>query len=142
MKQATEDPWAGVLESFPQKSLVTGKVTRLTDFGAFVELAPGVEGLIHISEMSDRRIKSCREVVEAGQEVQSRVLGVDKEHHRISLSIKAVAEASREETKTDAAAEAAKLKKKRKKRLRGGLASHWDWLGNLKLGSEDVDGGE
>jgi small subunit ribosomal protein S1 len=141
MKQATEDPWAGVLESFPKKSLVTGKVTRLTDFGAFVELAPGVEGLIHISEMSDRRIRSCREVVEAGQEVQSRVLGVDKENRRISLSIKAVAEVSREEMKPDTAPETAKLKKKRKKKLRGGLASHWDWLGNLKLDSEDVDEG-
>jgi small subunit ribosomal protein S1 len=141
MKEAMEDPWAGVLESFPAKSLVKGKVTRLTDFGAFVELVAGVEGLIHISEMSDRRIKSCSEVVEVGQEVETRVLGVDKENRRISLSIKAVAEVSPAEAAAQPA-EAPRPPKKRKKKLRGGLSSHWDWGGDLKLDTDDVAGTE
>lgn len=128
MKQAQADPWAGVFESFPVHSLVHGKVTRLADFGVFVEITPGVEGLIHISELSDRRVKSCSEVVEAGQEIETRVLGVDKDNRRISLSIKAV----NAPTSTEAAAVAgpatpAKAAKKRKKPLRGGLASHFEW---------------
>jgi len=141
MKQAAEDPWAGVLESFPAKSLVKGKVTRLADFGAFVELVAGVEGLIHISEMSDRRINTCGEVVKVGQEVETRVLGVDKENRRISLSIKAVAEVSVTEAAAHPA-EAPKPQKKRKKERRGGLSSHWDWGGDLKLNADDGAGTE
>jgi small subunit ribosomal protein S1 len=60
MKQAQDDPWAGVFESFPAQSLVQGKVTRLADFGVFVEIAPGVEGLVHISELADRRVIYAR----------------------------------------------------------------------------------
>ncbi len=124
MKQATEDPWANVLESFTEQSIIKGKVTRLTEFGAFVELVAGVEGLIHISEMSDKRIKSCSEVVQEGQEIEARVLGVDKDQRRISLSIKALQEPTAEEIQ--APAEPLK-RKKRKKPLRGGLSSHFDW---------------
>jgi len=126
IRQAQEDPWSGVLESFEPQSLVTGKVTRLADFGAFVELKPGVEGLVHISEMSDRRIKSCGEVVEVGQEIETRVIGVDKENRRISLSIRQVAvpEASHAEAASSVHPE---KPKKRKKPLRGGLSSHFDW---------------
>ncbi len=135
MKQAQNDPWAAVFESFPAHSLVRGKVTRLADFGAFVEIASGVEGLIHISELSDKRVKSCSEVVQPGQEIETRVLGVDQENRRISLSIKAVnaptsAEAVAATTKAESAsgqAIPAKATKKRKKPLRGGLASHFDW---------------
>lgn len=129
MKQAQADPWAGVLESFPAQSIVKGKVTRLADFGAFVEIAPGVEGLVHISELADRRVNSCSEVVQVGQEVEARVLGTDREHRRISLSIKAVqAHAAGEETAHAATVTApAKPRKERKKPLRGGLSSHFDW---------------
>ena len=123
IKQATPDPWEGVLESFEAQSLVKGRVTRLADFGAFVELAPGVEGLIHISELADRRVKSCGEVVEVGQVIEVRVLGVDREHRRIGLSIRAVREAP-EQTADEAPK---KQPKKRKKPLRGGLASHFEW---------------
>lgn len=124
MKQATEDPWANVLESFTEQSIIKGKVTRLTEFGAFVELVAGVEGLIHISEMSDKRIKNCSEVVQEGQEIEARVLGVDKDKRRISLSIKALQEPTAEELQ----APAEPIKRKiRKKPLRGGLSSHFDW---------------
>ncbi len=128
MKQSQPDPWAVVLDSYPEKSLVTGKVTRLADFGVFVELVPGVEGMIHISELAEGRVNTCSDVVQPGQEVEARVLGVDKEKRRISLSIKAVAEAPAGAEQTSGAAQATQAPpKKRKKKLRGGLSSHFDW---------------
>ncbi len=131
MKQAQSDPWAGVLESFPAQSMVKGKVTRLADFGAFIEIASGVEGLAHISELSEKRIKNCAEVVKPGQEVEARVLGVDKENRRISLSLKPATTYSAEShdmAVAGAQASAAKpAKAQRKKPLRGGLSSHFDW---------------
>ena len=135
-KQASPDPWAEVLESFPAKSLVTGKVTRLADFGVFVELVPGVEGLIHISELSHDRVRTCADVVKEGQEIEARVLGVDLEQRRISLSIKAVAD---DPKATQAEREAApkKTPKKRKKPLRGGLDAQWDWAGGLNLSMDE-----
>ncbi len=126
LKQAQPDPWEGVLETFAEQSLITGKVTRLTDFGAFVQLVPGVEGLIHISELSHEHVRACSDVVEVGQEVEARVLGVDKEARRIGLSIKAAKEEIRPEDVSRAVSEPPK-KKKRKKPLRGGLTSHFDW---------------
>ncbi len=127
IKQAQPDPWEGVLETFAKESLATGKVTRLADFGAFVELVPGVEGLIHISELSDQRVRTCRDVVQVGQEVQARVLGVDKENRRIALSLKAAKEEAGPGHWEPSTAEAAKRSKKRKKPLRGGLTSHFEW---------------
>lgn len=124
MKRAQEDPWAGVHESYEPNSIVQGRVTRLADFGAFVELAPGVEALIHISELSESRVRTCADVVQVGQEIEAKVLGVDQENRRISLSIKALKAPSQDATVT---AEPAKKPKKRKKALRGGLSSHFDW---------------
>jgi len=126
MKQAQEDPWAGVLESFEEKSVVQGKVMRITDFGVFVQLTPGVEGLVHISELSDQRVRSCNDVVKVGEEISTRVLGVDTENRRISLSVRQVA-AMAEDTEPAAVDEVAKPPKKRKRALRGGLSSHFDW---------------
>lgn len=127
MKQAQPDPWAGVLEGFEEQSLVKGKVTRLTDFGAFVELSPGVEGLIHISELSEGRVKSCSDVVSVGQEVEMRILGVDGENRRIALSIKAVSAPAASESSGQREFEQPQQPTKRKKPLRGGLSSHYDW---------------
>lgn len=126
LKQAQPDPWEGVLAGFTEQSLVKGKVTRLVDFGVFVELTPGVEGLIHISELSDRRVKSCGEVVKEGEEIEARVLGIDKDNRRISLSIRAVASPAADAVPASVE-EAPKPKKKRKKPLRGGLDAHFDW---------------
>ena len=126
MKQAQPDPWADVLESFTPQSLIQGRVTRLTDFGAFVELAPGIEGLVHISELSDRHVRACKDVLEEGQMIETRVLGVDQENRRISLSLRQVKTADSGDEAADAATESAKPKK-RKKPLRGGLSSHYGW---------------
>lgn len=127
MKQAQSDPWENVLESFEPKSIVKGKVTRLADFGVFVEITSGVEGLIHISELADRRVRSCDEVVSVGDEVETRVLGVDKENRRISLSIRQVSAMDEVKQEEAAVADTPHVPKKRKKPLRGGLSSHFDW---------------
>ncbi|MCH8148730.1 MAG: S1 RNA-binding domain-containing protein, partial [Planctomycetes bacterium] len=124
MKQSQEDPWSVVHDSYEPSSVVKGRVTRLADFGAFVELAPGVEALIHISELSEARVRTCADVVQVGQEIDAKVLGVDQENRRISLSIKALTASSHDTTVT---AEPEKKPKKRKKPLRGGLSSHFDW---------------
>jgi small subunit ribosomal protein S1 len=82
------DPWNDAASRFPEGTEATGRVMRLETFGAFVELAPGLEGLVHISEMgAGRRLNHSREAVEQGQEVQVRVLGVDTTRRRISLSM-------------------------------------------------------
>lgn len=82
------DPWNDAAANFPEGTEATGRVMRLETFGAFVELAPGLEGLVHISEMgAGRRLNHSREAVEQGQEVQVRVLGVDTTRRRISLSM-------------------------------------------------------
>jgi ribosomal protein S1 len=75
---------------YPPDETIKGTVTRTTDFGAFVELEPGVEGLIHISQLSDKRIDRVEHAVKEGQEVEAKVLDVDRKQRRISLSIKAL----------------------------------------------------
>lgn len=89
MKQLLPSPWDSIQDKYGPGQLVAGKVTRLMDFGAFVELEPGVEGLIHISELATQRIRRVADVVQAGQEVQVKVLSVDPNQRRISLSLKA-----------------------------------------------------
>ncbi|MGN6593867.1 MAG: S1 RNA-binding domain-containing protein, partial [Terriglobales bacterium] len=90
LKQLTPDPWAGVPERYPDGAHIHGRVTRTTDFGAFVELEPGIEGLIHISEMSWRRIRKPEDAVKVDETVEAVVLGVHKKDRRISLGLKQV----------------------------------------------------
>ncbi|MFW6171494.1 MAG: 30S ribosomal protein S1, partial [Planctomycetota bacterium] len=85
-----DHPWLNVEEKFPVDSVVKGTVSRTAKFGAFVKLAPGVEGLIHISELSHGRVPHVGAVVSEGQEVNVKVLSVDTDAQRIGLSIKAV----------------------------------------------------
>ena len=87
LKQRQRDPWFEKSQNIVSGSIVTGKVTKLSKFGAFVEIAPGVEGLVHLSEMADHRIGSPEEVVKTGQEVPVKVLTINKETKKISLSI-------------------------------------------------------
>lgn len=85
-----QDPWQDAAERYPAGTTVTGRVMRLESYGAFVELAPGLEGLIHVSEMATgRRVAHAREVVELGQAVEVRVKSVDTEKRRISLALEA-----------------------------------------------------
>jgi small subunit ribosomal protein S1 len=93
MKIFEEDPWSDIEEKLKVGATVPGKVVRLTDFGAFVELAPGVDGLVHISEISHERIQHPGDVLQKEQEVQVRVLNVDMGSRRISLSLRDPSEA-------------------------------------------------
>ncbi len=90
-KQLSPDPWTVVQERYPVGSRVQGRVVNITDYGAFVELETGVEGLIHVSEMSwSKRVKHPSKVLEAGQEVEAVVLDLDGESRRISLGLKQI----------------------------------------------------
>ena len=92
LKQTTEDPWTKLVESYPVGSIVDGKVTKTVPFGAFVQLGPNVEGLVHISEMANKHIDASTQVVHAGDEVKVKVMDINTERRRISLSMKAAAE--------------------------------------------------
>lgn len=92
LKALAGDPWAGVSASFSEGQAVEGSVVRLTDFGAFVELAPGIDGLIHVSELGHTPVAHPREAVKAGDRVTVKILRVDVEKKRISLSMKALIE--------------------------------------------------
>lgn len=84
-----DNPWANVESQFAPGTVVKGTVTRIANFGAFVKISTGVEGLIHVSELAHRRIASVASVVQEGQEVEVKILSVDRETQRISLSLKA-----------------------------------------------------
>jgi small subunit ribosomal protein S1 len=91
LKQLVADPWENIAGKYPQGSRLKGKVTNLADYGAFVELEPGVEGLVHISEMSwTRKLRHPSQMVRAGDEVEVIVLGVDPDKKRISLGMKQI----------------------------------------------------
>lgn len=91
LKQIAPDPWLDVAAKYPVESKVVGKVVSLTDYGAFVELEEGVEGLIHVSEMSwTKRIKHPNKVLNIGDDVESVVLALDSENRRISLGLKQI----------------------------------------------------
>ncbi len=90
-KQLVADPWSAVSERYPVSLRVSGKVVSLTDYGAFIELEPGVEGLIHVSEMSwSKRVKHPSKILNVGDSVDAMVLGVDATARRISLGLKQV----------------------------------------------------
>jgi 4-hydroxy-3-methylbut-2-enyl diphosphate reductase len=91
-KQLQPHPWDDAVEKFPVGEVVEGKVVRITDFGAFVELEPGLDGLVHISQCATTRVAKVEDAVKVGEEVKVKVLGVDPEKKRISLSIRQVLE--------------------------------------------------
>ncbi len=97
IKELQPGPWDTVDEEFAAGTETTGIVKRIVDFGAFVELKPGVEGLVHISEMAHRHVDTPHEVVSEDEEVQVKVLSVDQDEQRVSLSIKALEEAPERE---------------------------------------------
>ncbi|MDF2630728.1 MAG: binding domain protein [Symbiobacteriaceae bacterium] len=106
LKQVMSDPWVTAVERYAEGTIVTGTVARLATFGAFVELEPGVDGLIHISQLADHRVNTPGDVVQVGQVVQAKVVGVNPEQRRISLSLRdALAPAVEEAAETTAAAE-------------------------------------
>ena len=89
MKQLDADPWKDIDAYFKIGDVVTGKVTKVTSFGAFVELKDGIDGLVHISQISEDRIDKVKDILKPGQEVEARVIKIDRDERRIGLSIKA-----------------------------------------------------
>ena len=92
LKATTPGPWDGVEQKLIKGDVVEGTVKRLTDFGAFVEVLPGIDGLVHVSQISHKRIENPKEALKVGQEVQVKVLEVNADAERVSLSIKALEE--------------------------------------------------
>jgi small subunit ribosomal protein S1 len=90
LKQTQEDPWQRVLNEYKEGDVVEGKVTKIVAFGAFVQILPGVEGLVHISELAQHHVESPAEVVRPGDELQVKILEVDDSRRRLSLSVKRV----------------------------------------------------
>ncbi len=88
-RDLAENPWSHAAQKYTARSRVEGTVSRLMEFGAFVRLEPGIEGLIHISELAHKRVWRASDIVQEGQQVEVLVLSCDAEHQRISLSLKA-----------------------------------------------------
>jgi len=122
LKALGEDPWVTAAERYPADTVCSGRVTQLTEFGAFVQLEEGIEGLVHVSEMSDKHVRRPSDVAKPDEVVQVRVKSVDSEQRRISLSMKLAAPSDvAAEGGAPAAGAAPPPPKKRKKALKGGL---------------------
>ena len=90
MKFDDANPWNGASDKFAVGNVVTGKVARMTDFGAFVELAPGVDALLHVSQISKDHVEKPADVLKIGQEVEAKIVDFNENDKKISLSIKAL----------------------------------------------------
>lgn len=138
LKQSQGDPWENADERFPRNTVVEGTVMRLVDFGAFVEIAQGIEGLVHISELSDRRVQRVEDILKVGDRKGFRVLEVQVDDRRMKLSLKS---ADRPLDESDAGVDPANeptttRPRARKGSLKGGIGGGGgmgEGLGNLKL---------
>jgi small subunit ribosomal protein S1 len=92
LKQTQSDPWQDVIDAYDQGDVVEGRVTKVVTFGAFVEILPGVEGLVHISELAAHHVENPREIVSQGETVHAKIIEMDAERRRLSLSLKRVEE--------------------------------------------------
>jgi small subunit ribosomal protein S1 len=104
LKQTQSDPWQQVLESYREHDVVEGRVTKVVTFGAFVEILPGVEGLVHISELAQHHVENPREVVQQGQPVNVLILEIDADRRRLSLSLKRVEDGAVPKPRADGSA--------------------------------------
>ena len=114
IKQLEEDPWKKIEERIPVGSVVEGEVVRVTDFGAFVELETGIEGLVHISELSEERVEKPEDVVKVGDKTKARVMSIDKDEKKIALSKKNAENADIADYKQEEAASTSALAEKLK----------------------------
>ena len=90
IKQLVDDPWGHVPATYPVGCTVKGIVTNITDFGLFVEVEEGIEGLVHVSELSSKKVKTPAEMYKEGQEIEAKVIHVSAEERRLGLSIKQI----------------------------------------------------
>jgi small subunit ribosomal protein S1 len=125
LKQMTEDPWIrAVPERYQPGMVVRGKVTKITNFGVFVELEQDLEGLLHVSELADHKVENPQDEVKIGEEIDVKILRVDTLERKIGLSKKRADWAGEAEGE-----EPAPEKPKRERKLRGGLGHPGDELG-------------
>lgn len=127
MKQLQQNPWQGIEQRYPVGTTVSGRVTRTTEFGAFVELEQGVEGLIHISELEHRRVGRVTDIVKEGDQVDAKVLTVEPNRKRISLSLKAL----KNKPEPEQAPPVEPYERKRREPLRGGREAEGGGRGGL-----------
>jgi small subunit ribosomal protein S1 len=133
-----ESPWTTASQKYPPRSVAAGTITKLMDFGAFVELEPGIEGLVHVSELSHKRVWRPADVVKEGDKVEVLVLSVDPEAQRMSLSMKATSAPPEPVKKEGEEAEATPVKSSKKSSnkptgpLLGGLGRKTDERFGLK----------
>jgi small subunit ribosomal protein S1 len=133
LKQMQEDPWTTVIPAnYRPGMVVKGHVTKIANFGVFVELESGLEGLLHISEIADQKVEKPEDIVKVGQEVDVKILRVDSDERKIGLSLKRAQWAQEEEKRETVRAERSKAKG-----LKGGLegGENTTGLGDLKLGN-------
>ena len=97
LKQTTPEPWSVINEKYEVGQIVEGKVVQIKEYGAFVELEPGLDGLVHISEVAHKRVANIADELSVGQEVKAKILDIDTEKKRISLSIKEATDAPSED---------------------------------------------
>jgi small subunit ribosomal protein S1 len=117
LKQLAEDPWAkDIPDKYQPGQVIRGKVTKITNFGVFVGLEDGLEGLLHISELADHKVENPEDVVKVGEEIEVKILRVDTEERKIGLSRKRVEWAEEEEAAPHAARE-----RESRANLKGGL---------------------
>ncbi len=90
MKFDEDNPWNNAAEKYAVGTIVTGKVARMTDFGAFVELAPGVDALLHVSQISKEHVEKPSDALTVGQEIEAKIVDFNEEEKKISLSVKAL----------------------------------------------------
>src|SRR5438093_5155514 len=139
LKQMQEDPWTTVIpDNYRPGMVVKGHVTKIANFAVFVELEPGLEGLLHISEISDQKIEKPEEALKVGQELDVKILRVDSEERKIGLSLKRAQWAQEEEKREEQRSE-----RSAKRGLKGGLegGEKSAGLGDLKIGGKGEDEG-
>ena len=132
LKQMSEDPWVSAIpNAYRPGQVVKGQVTKIANFGVFVELAPGLEGLLHISEISDHKVEKPEDVLKVGQDLDVKILRVDSDERKIGLSLKRAQWQQEEEQR-----ETVRSTRPEKKGLKGGLdgGEKTTGLGDLKLG--------
>uniref|UniRef100_UPI003F65B9EC 30S ribosomal protein S1 n=1 Tax=Alkalibacterium putridalgicola TaxID=426703 RepID=UPI003F65B9EC len=140
IKETLAGPWDNLEEELPAGTVTKGTVKRVTDFGAFVEVKPGVEGLVHISEMAHKHVETPHEVVAKDEEIEVKVLSVNPEEERISLSIKALEENTNESADTEKPKEKSNKQSKNKPEIKQpSLRDDEDDEGAFTLGDQIGD---
>ncbi len=137
LKQLTEDPWETYIPTkYAPGQIVKGTVTKITNFGVFVGLEDGLEGLLHISELADHKVDNPEQVVKVGEEIEVKILRVDKDERKIGLSRKRLEWAEEEQEAQQAAPEPKEEKKEKEKELKGGLGASISRLLQPLLGNQ------